>query len=284
MGLPIHSQGIIKSNGIDIYYESFGNPSDSVVLLVMGLGSQCVHWFPYFYVPIVQKGYYVIRFDNRDLGLSSKVSNSYTLEELAADTVGLLDALRLGQAHVIGISMGGMIAQRIAISNPTYVLTLTSIASSGYFSDPTLQPTPTALFLERMARYVQLDRASEEYNLGLWRSLAGSGFPFNEGLHRQLYKQSFKDRPGFNPNAGQNQTQAMIASGSRLAELGSITVPTLVIHGTEDPMIPESHGLRYHPLISGAKYAKMPGVGHEIPEGICSIIHSEIFALLSTKP
>lgn len=284
MSILVHKQGTVKANGIGVYYETFGNPNDPTVLLIMGLGSQCVHWFPYFYEPIVQKGYYVIRFDNRDLGLSSRVSSPYTLEDTAADTVGLLDALKIAQAHIIGISMGGMVAQRVAISNPNYVLTLTSIASSGYFSDPTLQPTPTATFLERIARYAQLDRASEDYNLGLWRSLAGSAFPFDEKLHRQLYQQSFKDRKGFNPDASRNQTQAMIASGSRLGELSIITVPTLVIHGTEDPMIPESHGLKYHSLIPKAKYVRMPRVGHEIPQGICGLIHPEIFTLLSTKP
>ncbi len=281
MSISVHSQGTVKVNGIDIYYETFGDPNDPAVLLIMGLGSQCVHWFPYFYEPIVQKGYYAIRFDNRDLGLSSRVSSSYTLEDMAIDTVGLLDALKITQAHIIGISMGGMIAQRIAISDPRYVLTLTSIASSGYFGDPALRPTPTATFLEHMARYAQLDRASEDYNLGLWRSLAGSAFLFDEKLHRQLYQQSFKDRKGFNPSASQNQTQAMIASGSRLSQLSSITVPTLVIHGTEDPMIPEGHGQKYYPLISGAKYVQIPGVGHEIPEGICSSILPEIFNLLS---
>ena len=284
MSIPVHSKGAVKANDIDIYYETFGNASDPSVLLIMGLGSQCVHWFPYFYEPIVQKGYYVIRFDNRDLGLSSRVSSPYNLEDMAADTVGLLDALKIQQAHLIGISMGGMIAQRIAISYPKYALSLTSIASSGYFGNRALQPTPTATFLERMARYAQLDRASEDYNLGLWRSLAGSVFPFDEKLHRQLYQQSFKDRKGFNPDASQNQTQAMIASGSRLGELSSITMPTLVIHGTEDPMIPESHALKYYPLIPGAKYLKMLGVGHEIPEGICSKIIPEFLTILSTKP
>jgi pimeloyl-ACP methyl ester carboxylesterase len=284
MSISVQSQGTVTVNSIQIYYETFGNPSDPPVLLIMGLGSQCVHWFPYFYEPIVQKGYYVIRFDNRDLGLSSRVSSPYTLEDMATDTVGLLDALKIAQAHIIGISMGGMVAQRIAINDPQYVLTLTSVASSGYFSNPTLQPTPTPIFLERMARYAQLDRASEDYNLGLWHSLAVSAFSFDEKLHRQLYQQSFKDRKGFNSNASQNQTQAIIASGSRLGELSSITVPTLVIHGTEDPMIPESHGLKYHPLIPKAKYVRMPRVGHEIPQGICGLIHLEIFTLLSTKP
>jgi pimeloyl-ACP methyl ester carboxylesterase len=280
MPVPIHLQGTVKANGIDLYYESFGDPNHPAVLLIMGLGSQCVHWFPYFYEPIVQQGFYVIRFDNRDLGLSSRVSSSYTLEDIANDTTGLLDALSIPKAHIIGISMGGMIAQRIAISAPQYVLTLTSIASSGYFSDPALQPTPTPIFLERIARYVQLDRASEDYNLGLWRSLAGSAFPFDEKLHRLLYQQSFKDRKGFNPNARENQTQAMIDSPPRLAELGTIAVPTLVIHGTEDPMISEKHGLKYHPLIPGVTYLKMPRVGHEIPEGICSTIPPAIFTLI----
>lgn len=277
---PIHLQGTIKANGIDIFYQTFGDPNHPAVLLIMGLGSQCVHWFPYFFEPIVQKGYYVIRFDNRDLGLSSRVNSPYTLEDMANDTTGLLDALGIKKAHIIGISMGGMIAQRIAISASQYVLTLTSIASSGYFSDSLLQPTPIPIFIERMARYAQLDRASEDYNLGLWRSLAGSAFPFDEKLHRLLYQQGFKDRDGFNPNARANQTSAMISSPSRLTELSSINVPTLVIHGTEDPMIPESHGLKYHPLIPKAKYLKMPGVGHEIPEGICSTIHPKIFSLL----
>jgi pimeloyl-ACP methyl ester carboxylesterase len=283
MMIQFHKQDTVNINGIDIYYETFGDPNNPAVLLIMGLGSQCVHWFPYFYEPIVQKGYYVIRFDNRDLGRSSRVSTSYNLEDMANDTISLLDKISIKQAHIIGISMGGMIAQRLAISHQSYVKTLTSIASSGFFDDPdpALKPTPKTALAEKILLLTQkFQKDSEEYNLGLWEALSGSAYPFDQALHRQLYQESFVIQKGYNAQASQNQTQAMLKSGSRLSELGQIKAATLIIHGTDDPMIPESHGLKYHPLILKAKYLKMPGVGHEIPKGICSTLHPEIFELL----
>jgi pimeloyl-ACP methyl ester carboxylesterase len=125
--IPLESSGKVKTNNLKLYYEAFGNPSHPAVLLIIGLASQSLQWFPYFYEPIVQRGYYVIRFDNRDIGLSDWIdptvweANPYSLEDMAADAIGLLDGLKIEKAHIIGASMGGAIAQRIAISYPNYV-------------------------------------------------------------------------------------------------------------------------------------------------------------------
>ena len=133
--------GKVRSNGIELYYESFGKPSNPAIVLIMGLDAQCVIWSMGFIEPLVKAGYNVVRFDNRDIGLSTWIddwyrSTPYTLEDMAADTVGLLDALQIKKAHIMGASMGGMIAQRVAISYPERVLSLTSIMSSGYVLNP----------------------------------------------------------------------------------------------------------------------------------------------------
>lgn len=246
----------------------------------MGLASQSLNWFSYFYEPIVQHGYYVVRFDNRDVGLSDWIdpavwaANPYSLEDMADDAVGLLDALKIKTAHIIGASMGGMIAQRIAISHPNYVRSLTSMLSSAEATSLSFNPS-------QLPEFDRTQPPPLEIQLQFWKMLTGSRFPFNEQLYRDLYYQGFEVRKGYNPHCLIHQLTAIQRSGSRMHELNSITAPTLVVHGTEDPLIPEAHASVYAQQIPKATYLALDGVGHEIPEGICPEVLTAIFDLFS---
>jgi hypothetical protein len=269
--------GTVLTNGINLYYETFGNPSHPAVLLIMGLSCQCLQWFPYIIKPMVKQGYYVIRFDNRDVGLSTWIApddwqnNPYNLEDLAKDTIGLLKALGIDKVHIIGASMGGAIAQRITISYPACVLSLTCIVS---FADASVLGrggiSPT--FISRVPSLT-------EY-LSFWSMLAGTTFPLDVSLYTELYQETVIGR-GYNPNCMVHQLTALGRSSSRMAELKQIRVPTLVLYGTADPLIPQVHAVEYANLIPHVKLFSMAGVGHDIPEGICQTIHPEIFNLFS---
>jgi pimeloyl-ACP methyl ester carboxylesterase len=288
----------VPCNGIEVYYEAFGDPGNPAVLLVMGMDEQCTLWFPYFYEPIVQAGHHVVRFDNRDCGLSQWIDDwdekrPYTLEDMAADTVGLMDALGIEKAHLVGASMGGMICQRIAIDRPNRVHTLTSIASSGFplDPDPDLQPDASsdvihAISEDLIARYPSYRTAADEtieYRLGVLRLFTGSRFPFDEPLHRGTQTKNILDRRGFNPLAQAHQLAAVVASGSRLNELKRITAPTLIIHGTEDPLLPRGHAIKCASRIPGARLVWMDGVGHEIPAGVMGQVQQEMVGLWSSS-
>jgi pimeloyl-ACP methyl ester carboxylesterase len=272
--------GRVKSNSLNLYYETFGNPTHPAVLLIMGLASQSLNWFPYFYEPIVQKGYYVIRFDNRDIGLSDRIppatwaTTPYTLEDMAKDTIGLLDALNIKTAHIIGASMGGMIAQRIAISHPTYVRSLTSMLSAA-------EANSLVFDLSQLPDSDNTQPPPVELQLQFWKMLAGSKFPFDTQQYRELYHYGFVIRKGYNPHCLPHQFTAIQRSGSRMSELSHITAPTLVVHGTEDPLIPEAHAALYVQQIPNATYLSLDGVGHEMPEGISATVLDAIFDLFS---
>ena len=281
----------VKSNGIEIYHEAFGNAQNPAILLIMGLDAQCVLWSMGFIEPLVEAGYYVIRFDNRDLGLSTWItdwnrSEPYTLEDMAKDAVGLLDALHIDKAHIIGASMGGMIAQRMAISHADRVLTLTSIMSSGYSFNPqaTEKWSLKAVFslLPFMAKRITLknrildNEVTVSSYVATYRSLAGTKFPFNKDYFEQLFSWSILERKGQNHKARLQQLCAIIASGSRLKEMHKIKAPTLVLHGTADKLVPAIHAEIYAPLIPNAKIVWMDGVGHEMPLGALPQAHEEI--------
>jgi pimeloyl-ACP methyl ester carboxylesterase len=278
--LKPHQTGTALANGMKLYYETFGDRNNPAVLLIMGLSCQCLQWFPYFIEPIVRQGYYVIRFDNRDVGLSTWIDpddwqkNPYSLEDLAQDTVELLQALGIDKAHIIGASMGGAIAQQIAISYPTRVLSLTSIVS---FADA------SALGMGGISLNFPSGVPSLAEYLGFWSMLAGTTFPLDVPLYTELYQESVVVRQGYNPNCMVHQLAAIGRSSSRMAELGKIGVPTLVLYGTADPLIQEAHAIDYASLIPGSKLIKMDGVGHDIPQGICDEIHPAIFNLLSKE-
>ncbi len=269
-------QTTVKANNIDIYVETFGDRTHPAVLLIMGLGCQCLNWFPYFYEPIVKQGYYVIRFDNRDIGLSTWSdandweTKPYSLDDLATDSVELLTALKIDKAHVIGASMGGAIAQRMAISYPKRVLSLTSIVS---FADASALTKSSILSLSFFAKVPSL----EEY-LGFWSALVGTTYPLDIPLYTQLYKDSVQESKRYNPNCITHQLGAIARSPT--PELTLINVPTLILYGTADPLIPATHAVEYAKLIADAQLIEMDGVGHDIPAGICDRIHPEIFNLL----
>ena len=298
MRIKEHSNGSVTSNGIRIYYEAFGDPVAPTVLLITGMDEHCTAWLPYIYEPIVEAGLRVVRFDNRDCGLSEWMEDwdenrPYSLEDMVQDAVGLLDALGIQEAHIVGASMGGMIAQRIAISYPDRTRTLTSIASSAFPLDPDPEVQPSidvarfqGIHEELVARYpnhLTVPAETIEFRLGAARAFAGSRFPFDEAFQRTAITANVIVRRGFNPRAQAHQLAAVLASGSRLEELGRISAPTLILHGTEDPLVPPGHGAKCAAHIPGARLVWLEGVGHELPAGIMELVHRELLDLFRSS-
>jgi pimeloyl-ACP methyl ester carboxylesterase len=237
-----HQSGKILANSLNLYYETFGDPENPAVLLIMGVSCPCLQWFPYFIDPIVQQGYYVIRFDNRDVGLSNWIDapdwqkSPYSLEDMAQDAVELLADLYIDKAHIIGASMGGAIAQQIAINYPTRALTLTSLISFGDAAALTADEG----FLPSAGKIPDLN----EY-LAFWASLTGSAFPFDRDLFTELYREHVVTRKGYNPDCTQHQLTAIGLSGSRMTDLKKLILSTLIANGDEDPLVPYSHSVDY---------------------------------------
>ena len=268
------SEGKVKANNIDIWYEDFGNPSNTTVLLIMGAGAQCIMWNMALIKKIVNAGYHVVRFDNRDIGLSTWIDNfntaPYSLEDMAADTIGLLDALSIEKAHIIGWSLGGMIAQLMAIHYPDRILSLTSWMSTYWSFDPDvpcMSDEMTSWFEKSMGgKPPETKEEIIEANIKTFRMFSGTRFPLDEQWLKSMLEESY-DR-GWDLRTTQNQTAATMASPSRLEELKNLKIPTLVIHGTEDPVINYAHGVVCAKVIPGAKLLLLKGVGHEIPSVI----------------
>ncbi|MFX0205697.1 MAG: alpha/beta fold hydrolase [Candidatus Hodarchaeota archaeon] len=271
----------VKINGIEITYDTFGDSRAPPMLLVMGLGAQMTMWDETFCKEIAANGYWVIRFDNRDVGLSTKFDDAgipdlmemmmkvqqgesveapYTLLDMANDAIGLLDALKIETAHVVGASMGGMIAQTIAIHYPERVCTLISIMSST--SNPELpQPQPEAISI--LITPPPSDRAEHiEESVKIWRFLNGE-LPFDEEFVRKRSALAF-DRSYYPMGTGR-QLAAILASGSRKEELNNVKAPTLVIHGDADPLVHVEGGKETAEVIPGAKLLIIEGMGHSIP-------------------
>jgi pimeloyl-ACP methyl ester carboxylesterase len=277
--ITLESSGKIKTNGIHLYYEAFGDPAHPAILLIIGLATPCFYWFPYFYEPLVRAGYYVIRFDNRDVGLSDWIepanwqNHPYQLADMAKDTIGLLDALGVTDAHIIGASVGAAIAQHIAIEHPSYVRTLVSLISFGAASDLNFCPD--------LIPAAEKAHPSIEFHLQFWRSLAGTRFPFDEQRYIDLYHECCVVRKCYNPHSLTQQFMAVQLAGSWRSKLAQITVPTLVVHGSEDPLITEVAALAYAQQIPQVTYLALAGVGHEIPAGIAPTVISAIFELFT---
>jgi pimeloyl-ACP methyl ester carboxylesterase len=271
-----------KANNIELEYDTFGDPSSKPLLLVMGLGAQMLRWHEELCKMFVDKGFYVIRFDNRDIGLSTKfeeagvpdimkeymarmqgkpISPPYTVEDMADDAVGLLDALNIEKAHICGASMGGMIVQIIALRHPDRVLSLTSIMSTT--GNPNLpQARPEAMQTLLKPAPTERDAYIEE-SVKRWRILYGSGFPYPEEEFREQAATMY-DR-SFYPQGMSRQLFAILGAENRVPKLNSVKVPTLVIHGGDDPLVPVEGGKETAASIPGAELLIIEGMGHSLP-------------------
>jgi pimeloyl-ACP methyl ester carboxylesterase len=257
----------------------------------MGLGCQLILWDEELCRMLADRGFYVIRFDNRDIGLSTKIedgpqpdimaaitgdasSASYTLTDMAGDTAGLLDHLGVASAHVVGVSMGGMIAQQLAIDHPERVLSLTSIMSTT--GGPSVgQPLPHAL--TALVGASPSDRAGYvDFNVKVFQTIGSPGYPPEEEWLRRMAEASY-DRCHY-PVGFMRQLVGIIASGDRTAALADVRVPTLVIHGEDDPLVTVSGGEATARAVPGAKLVKIPGMGHDLPRELWPRIVDEIAA------
>ena len=254
------------ANRIHIEYETFGDPSAHPLLLIGGLADQLIHWDDDLCRDLSRRGHYVIRFDNRDAGLSTKfdqTASPYTLDDMADDAVGLLDALGISRAHICGASMGGMIAQTVAIRHLSRVLSLISIYSTTGNRD--LPPPKPEIMGLLLAPAPSEREAYIHHMVSLFKAMAGPGFPFDEAWTRMITARAY-DRC-YCPEGTGRQLLAIMNQVNRKKALAFVTVPTLVIHGTDDPVVPVEAGIDTAEAIPGAHLMLIEGMGHDLPHG-----------------
>ncbi|MCC7365699.1 MAG: alpha/beta hydrolase [Dehalococcoidia bacterium] len=271
------------ANGIELEYDTFGEPGAAPLLLVMGLGAQMLAWDEEFCRQLAGRGHHVIRFDNRDVGLSTKfeaagapdvvaaltaaqsgqpVDAPYTLRDMADDAVGLLDALGIPAAHIVGASMGGMIVQQMAIDHPSRVLTMTSIMSST--GEPGLPPSSPEANAALLTPAPTDREGNIEFSVSMRDVIGSKGVPFDEAKARRMAATMY-DR-SFYPVGMARQLVGIVASGSRKEGLAGVTCPTLVIHGDIDPLVRVEAGQATAAAVPGAKLLIIEGMGHDLPE------------------
>jgi pimeloyl-ACP methyl ester carboxylesterase len=278
---------------LEIAYETFGSPADPPLLLVMGLATQMIGWPDEFCRDLADRGLHVIRFDNRDIGLSTHLDDRgapdimavfagdrsgvpYALADLADDTVGLLDALGLDSAHVVGASMGGIVAQLVAIRHPERMRSLTSVMSTT--GDPAVGAPAEA------ARGVLLappapDRASAiQRAVDTYRVIGSPGFEFDEPAVRERAGLSYDRR--YNPAGVARQLAAILTTPDRTADLGRLAVPTLVVHGRQDALVNVSGGRATAAAVPGAELLLVDGMGHDLPREVWPQLVERITALV----
>ncbi|WP_067819454.1 alpha/beta hydrolase [Actinomadura kijaniata] len=278
--------------GIEIAYERLGDPADPPVLLIMGSGVQMVAWPDGFCAALVERGLHVVRFDNRDVGRSTHLrdvpapdlraamsggppSVPYTLADMVADTVGLLDALGLGGVHLVGASLGGMIAQMIALDHPARVRSLTSIMSTT--GDPEVgRPRPEAL--AGLGAPPEDREGFLAWQVRAARATGSPGFAFDEAAVAARVRLSY-DR-GHDPAGTARQFAAVSTAGDRTGRLRSLTVPTLVVHGADDVLIGADGGRATAAAIPGAELLVIEGMGHDLPRELWPTITDRIAALV----
>ena len=273
------------ANGISLHYDLRGPETGEPVLLIMGLGAQMTRWSNDFVGELASRGYRAIRYDNRDVGLSQKLDEAgapdmtavytalmsgqkpnvpYLLSDMAADAVGLLDALGIDRAHIVGASMGGMIAQMVAAEHPQRTLSLTSIMSST--GNPALPPAKPEAMERLQSRgpdpLHDLD-AFLDHGLISSKVLGSPGYPVDEVELRAQLRSDYER--SFYPVGFARQMAAIVASGDRRKALATITAPTVVIHGADDPLVPKDGGEDTAATIPGAELHLIPGMGHNLP-------------------
>ena len=272
-----------SANRMTLCYDTFGDKTKPTIVLIMGLGAQMILWDDAFCAKIAERGFHVVRFDNRDIGRSSrvdvpvkvdfadliqkqmkgeKIDSPYTLRDMAADAVGLLDQLGIKKAHIVGASMGGMISQEIAMSFPDRLLSLTSIMSST--GNPALPPpTPEAAAVLLAPPPTTLEDYIAAFQK-TWRVLRVGEFPSDDGKDVKIARLAFSR--GLNPMGVARQMLAIFASGDRRPRLAGVKAPTLVIHGDVDPLVRVEGGMDTAKSIPGAKLVIVKRMGHALPE------------------
>jgi pimeloyl-ACP methyl ester carboxylesterase len=275
----------VQVNGIDIEHDSLGDEDVEAILLVAGLGMQMIRWSAPFCEALTAQGYRVIRFDNRDAGLSTHFDHApvpeltavaeavyrgetpdvpYTLYDMADDAAGLLDALEIEQAHIVGASMGGMIAQLVASEHPRRTLSLTSIMSNtGNPALPQATPEAMAVLTRRPPNPFEDEEGFLAHSLASARVIGSPGYPFDEAAQRAQALAAA--RRAYNPAGFGRQIAAITATGDRRARLNAITAPTLVVHGAADPLTPLAGGEDTAANIGGAELKVIEGMGHDLP-------------------
>ena len=291
-----HDEQIIQANGIDICTDSYGDRGDPAILLIMGAGASMIIWEENFCQRLADGGRFVIRFDNRDTGRTTCCpvgEPNYSMQDMADDAVAVLDHYGIDKAHIVGASMGGMITQLVGLNHPGRVLSLTPIMSSpdpGAVTDamegkPTryaLSP-PTDALLAAAASGATLDWSDRaavlDNRVAMFRVLTGSAHPYDEAARRALFGREI-DR-AVSIASSQNHGFVVGATERWHDRLDTLSVPTLVIHGTEDPILPFDHGQAIAESIPGAKLLALPGVGHELPDGELDTVIPAILEITS---
>ena len=270
----------VSTNGVEIVYETIGDPSGIPLLLVMGLGMQLIHWDRELCDELVEQGFFVIRFDNRDAGRSTQIDapvppimramagfsidSPYLLGDMADDAFALLDHLGIERAHVMGASMGGMIAQTMAIARPERLLSLTSIMSTT--GDRRAGMPKLRVWSVLMRRAPSRRDAYVEHFVRVFRMIGSPGFEQDEARTRELAAATFER--GHHPAGTARQLAAILASGDRTPRLRELRLPTVVIHGTDDPLVPFRGGAATARAIPGADLIAVPGMGHDLPRDV----------------
>jgi len=268
---------IANVRGVEICYEADGPDDAPALVLLNGLGSQMIRWPDGFKQLLLDAGFRVITHDNRDVGLSKKFDDvdakpPYTVLDMAADTVGVLDELGIERAHVAGMSMGGMIAQVLAIEHGDRIRSVASIMSA-MGDDPVLSTNSDAVSI--FAEPPEMEReAAIEQDVRHRRMISGPGFPFDEDAARDLATRCY-DRC-HRPDGRRRQMLAVQASSGRKAALSKLTMPTVVIHGTDDPLVPVENGRKMADTVPDAKMVEIEGMGHDLPRGAWGTIADAI--------
>ena len=290
----------VRANGIDIEYESFGRESDPAILLIMGFSGQLTLWPEALCEGLAARGFRVIRFDNRDIGKSTHLMDRgapniqalmaklmagepaeapYTLDDMANDSAALLDALGIAKAHIVGASMGGMIAQLVAAQHPAKTKSLVSIMSTTGKRDlPPARPEAMAALMKPPASTRRADRIAA--GVETWRAIGSPGYAASDSELRASAERDV-DRVPYEPTGVARQMAAIIAAPPRNDILKSVTAPALVIHGVDDPLVPVEGGRDTAASILGARIIEVPGMGHDFSAALTPVLEKHIGEFVS---
>lgn len=295
------SEGYLDANNVRLAYEDFGNANDPAILLIMGMATQMTAWPLSFCRGLADRGFYVVRYDNRDVGLSEKMLTaripstldmmlkaginrplkvSYKLDDMATDALELMNALNLNQAHVVGVSMGGMIGQVLAAKHTSRVCSLTSIMSSS--GDPNLPRASKKVTRALLKRYLGLVKPGLKSTIAFQRLIGSPGFPQSDDELNEKVRAAFQR--SFYPPGFARHMAAIMASGSRVELLKAIKAPSLVIHGRDDVLVPLACGVDTARRIPNAALEIIDGMGHNLPESLVPILTDLVADHALSKP